>query len=265
MIKNIKRAFVLGMTSLILFTGLPATTVHAADSAPVHTKASVSGKATNQTVTYKLDLNKVKVSDGRVAVTFDPEVLTLVKAKGDVRFDEKDFNEEYVAGEEEGVSYAFVNESAKNVKGSLLSLTFKVNAGVENQDTVVKTKVFTLDNEETEILADVVLEDTVNVGRPKPVTPQNVTASQTLLGVNVQWKKDANADGYVVYRSTSKNGKYSAVATTTGTYYLDLTLRNNTTYYYKVQAYQKQGKDKIYSDFSNPVSIKVKKFFGIFG
>lgn len=258
MIKSIKKAFVLGMTSLILFAGLPATTAHAADSEPIHTVTSVSGKESNPVVTYELKFDKTRVTDGRVAVLYDPEVLTLAQGKGNVNFSERDFNKDYKEGDQTGISYAFVHDEGKYVKGSLLTLTFYVKPGIESQSTTFKTEVFQISDGDKDVLTNVVLEDAVEVGRPKLVAPANVQATQGLIGVDVSWDEVPGADGYAIYRKTFAGGTYSLIGTTTGNSYNNIMVSKDVTYYYQVKAYQKQGKEKVYSEPSAPVSIKVK-------
>ena len=259
MIKTIKRAFVLGMTSLILFAGLPATTVYAADSAPVHTKATLSGKDSDPVVTYEVALDKTRVTDGRLAVTYDPEVLTLVKAKGNVNFEEKDFNKDYKDGERAGASYAFVHDAGKYVKGDLITLTFKVKVGLEKQDTVLRAEVFQLSDGDKDVVSDLQLEDVVEVGRPELKAPQNVTLSQSVLGVEVKWDEDPAADGFTVYRSDSKDGEYRVIGSSKTNSFTNVWINKNRTYYYKVVAYQQYEKnEKVYSEASEPVSIKVQ-------
>lgn len=66
------------------------------------------------------------------------------------------------------------------------------------------------------------------------------TASKT--SITLSWSKVSGADGYIVYRSTSKNGTYKKVKTITSgskTSYKDTGLAKNTTYYYRVRAYKK--------------------------
>ena len=91
MIKNMKRAIVLGLTALVLFVAAPAPKALAADNAPVHTAVSISGKINKQVVTYRVNLDKRTVTDGRIAVTYDKDILTLIDDNED-RFDEKDVN-----------------------------------------------------------------------------------------------------------------------------------------------------------------------------
>ncbi len=266
MIKSLKRAFVLGMTSLILFTGMPMKTVQAADSKPVHTQVSVSGKTDKQVVTYKVNLDKANVTDGRIAVTYDKDLLTLTGDKTGISFEDKDFNKEYVSGDNEGLAYAFVNTAPKTANGTLLTLTFSVKAGIENQDTVIATEVFGVNNADTEVVSNVVLEDKVSVGRPKPAQPTNLKLYQTLAGITSVWDRDPNADGYILYRGDSKDKMVRWADTKNLTFFYDSDyLKNNSTYYYQVVAYQKNGNEVIYSQPSKIVSIKFKKFFGWFG
>lgn len=63
--------------------------------------------------------------------------------------------------------------------------------------------------------------------------------------MNLKWKKVSNADGYQIYRSTSKNGSYKKVADVKGATkvkYKDTGLAYGKTYYYKVRAYRNKGK-----------------------
>ncbi len=59
----------------------------------------------------------------------------------------------------------------------------------------------------------------------------------------LKWIAVNGASKYVVYRATSKNGKYSSVFTTTGTSYTHSSATNGKTYYYYVKAVLKDGND----------------------
>jgi hypothetical protein len=73
------------------------------------------------------------------------------------------------------------------------------------------------------------------------------------------WAKTSGADGYVLYRSTSKNGTYTRVATTRKTSYTDTKLDANTTYYYRVRAYKKTDAANVYGKLSSVVKVTTKK------
>ena len=64
------------------------------------------------------------------------------------------------------------------------------------------------------------------------------------------------ATKYYVYRATSKNGKYTKVATVTATTYRDSKAKKGKTYYYKVKAVAANSKAN--SAYSSIVSIKSK-------
>lgn len=263
--KNLKRAVVLGMAAITLLTGVPATPVLAAEKTPVHTSVQSTGKGDSQKITVKVTLDKTTVTDGRVAVEYDPSVLELKNDSEGIKFSDVDVNKSYVDGDSKGVAYAFVGDAPKAVSGTLMTVQFAVKAGLDAQETKIGTKVYGINNEDEAVVEETLLEDAVEVGRPQLKKPTINSVSQTLLGVYVKWTKDANADGYVVYRSTSKNGKYTKIATVSGlSSYYDILVSNNKTYYYKVVSYQGSGKNRVYSEESAPVSIKVKKFFGLF-
>ena len=200
MIKFLKRAVVLGLTAAMVFTGVPAQSVKAADVTPLHTSVSVEGKDSKQTVTYDLKLDNVYATDGRVAVTFDQDVLELTKVTENVNFDDKDLNKNFEEDDAKGVSLAFVNAKSKKRGGKVLHLKFSVKeaAQLQKTETVIKTQVFGINNEDEAVVAATVLEDAVTVGRNKPVVPQNVKAEQVTGGVRVSWDADENADYYIV-------------------------------------------------------------------
>lgn len=75
----------------------------------------------------------------------------------------------------------------------------------------------------------------------------------------VTWNKVSGANGYRVYRSTSKDGRYTAVGSTAknGTVtFLDKKAVTGKTYYYKVRAYRKVNDKKVYGSYSAAVKGK---------
>lgn len=91
----------------------------------------------------------------------------------------------------------------------------------------------------------------------KPATPSvKVTAGKKQAAVS--WKKVTGASGYVVYYSTSKDGKYKKLATVKSTSYTAKKLTSGKTYYFKVAAYKTVNKSNIYGGYSSPAAVKVK-------
>lgn len=260
----IKRAAVAALTAVVLFAGMPAKSVMAADTNPLHTTVQVTGKVDKQKISYKLRLDKTTVTDGRIAVLYDPAVVKLDNPSISLSFSDSDVNKNFEDGLLKGLSIAFVNDKPKKISGNFLSLKFTVKTGVAAQDTAIKTVVYGLNNDDEAVLDETVLEDVVRVGKEKLVDPELTTLNQTLVGVNVKWTQDKNADGYYVYRATSASGPYTKIATVKAGSYWDVTVKNNKTYYYKVAAYRGSGSKAEYSKESNVLSIKVKKFLGFF-
>lgn len=84
------------------------------------------------------------------------------------------------------------------------------------------------------------------------LAPKGLTANGDIDHVILQWKSvGKEAEGYQVYRATSKNGKYTKLCNTEATALRDSSAKPGKTYYYKVRAYtaKKDGK-RTYSKFS---------------
>lgn len=73
-------------------------------------------------------------------------------------------------------------------------------------------------------------------------------------------KSTSGASNYEIYRSTKKNKGFKKVKTLKSKAYswTNKKLKSKKTYYYKVRAVKKVGKDKMYSSFSSVKKIKVK-------
>lgn len=90
-------------------------------------------------------------------------------------------------------------------------------------------------------------------------TPQIKLVGGT-RSAKVIWNKLSGADGYEVYMSSSKNGKYQKIRTISSkhTFYVKKKLKNNKNYYFKVRTYRRIDGNKVYSAFSGVRTIKVK-------
>lgn len=99
----------------------------------------------------------------------------------------------------------------------------------------------------------------------KPVLAKvrNVKAkNKTKRSAAITWKRVAGANGYKVYRSTKKNGKFKAVKTIKKgktVKFVNKKLKKGKRYYYKVRAYRTVGKKKVYSGYSSRESVKIRK------
>ena len=99
----------------------------------------------------------------------------------------------------------------------------------------------------------------------KPVLAKvrNVKAkNKTKRSAAITWKRVAGANGYKVYRSTKKNGKFKAVKTIKKgktVKFVNKKLKKGKRYYYKVRAYRTVGKKKVYGKSSIARSVKIRK------
>lgn len=79
--------------------------------------------------------------------------------------------------------------------------------------------------------------------------------------VKVSWKKVTGANGYRVYRSTSKNGEYISAgfikkgSTVT---FKDKKVSEGKTYYYKIRAYRIVNGKRVYGPYSAVKSVKIR-------
>ena len=95
--------------------------------------------------------------------------------------------------------------------------------------------------------------------KPNKVSGIKAT-SNSYNSIKLTWNKTINgANGYAVYRSTSKDGKYTLRKTITSKNTIEFTdtgLDTNTTYYYKVRAYRMIADKKKYGSYSEIVCAK---------
>ncbi len=100
----------------------------------------------------------------------------------------------------------------------------------------------------------------VKTGKQIAQTSVSLIRTTSDTEAKISWKKVSGATGYKVYRSTSKNGKYTVVKTFskgTTTSYTNKKLKTGKTYYYKVQVLNKVGSYAGCSELSKAVSVKM--------
>ena len=76
----------------------------------------------------------------------------------------------------------------------------------------------------------------------------------SISAITLTWTKVNGAEGYEVYRATSKKGKYTKIASVTKTSYKNSKLKAGKTYYYKLRAYKTVNNAKVYGDYSTVVA-----------
>lgn len=100
-----------------------------------------------------------------------------------------------------------------------------------------------------------------NVSIYTKVKAPTISVKSASKKAKISWKRVSGANGYQIYMSTSKNGKYKSIATVkkgTTLTYTKKDLKKNKTYYFKVRAYRTINKKPVYGKFSSVKMSKVK-------
>ena len=90
-----------------------------------------------------------------------------------------------------------------------------------------------------------------------PTKPQDIKATaKTTTSAEITWSAVSNVTGYNIYRSTSKNGTFKKVGSSTTNSYTDKGLSKGKTYYYKVASYVNSDGKQAVSAYTSVVSVK---------
>ncbi|UEL47597.1 fibronectin type III domain-containing protein [Terrisporobacter hibernicus] len=139
-------------------------------------------------------------------------------------------------------------ELADIKNGDTLSYTHK---GLEYGKTYYyKVKAYNSENNSIESKSSYATAKLTLTSTKAKATPNTYSSNK------ITWNKVSEADGYEVYKATSKTGTYSKVKTTSSLSYINTSLTTGKTYYYKVRTYRVVNGKKIYSSYSNTVSAK---------
>jgi outer membrane protein assembly factor BamE (lipoprotein component of BamABCDE complex) len=92
-----------------------------------------------------------------------------------------------------------------------------------------------------------------------PVAPKTIKAvSNSYNSILVSWDQVSGASGYKVYRATSKSGNYTLLADVKTNTFLNKSLKNDLTYYYKVCATSYVGGSEIKGLYTSVASASPK-------
>ena len=109
---------------------------------------------------------------------------------------------------------------------------------------------------------DRVMSDASNTvkGKVEEIKPK-VTLTAQSKAIKVAWNKMEGVTHYEVYRSTSKEGKYTKLTTTTSTSYTSKSLTKGKAYYFKVKGYKqyKSGDTIKYNVYTPDSDVKTTK------
>lgn len=95
------------------------------------------------------------------------------------------------------------------------------------------------------------------MARPFRPTPSLKAGKQQ---IQLSWKGVKGADGYQIYRSVSKDGKYTGIAEVSAgkRTFVNKGLKSGKKYYYKMRAYERAGGKRVYSHYSEVKMSKAK-------
>ena len=157
------------------------------------------------------------------------------------------------------------------VKGIDYTVTYSNNVNIGTATVVITgignykgtiTKTFSIVSQTTTPTTNktdtIIKPSTTIVDKPTKITLLEQKSPYSTTSITMSWKKVTGATGYEVYRSTSKNGKYSKVKTTTSTSLKNGKLSRGKTYYYKVRAYKTINGTKLYGKFSSVKAMGTK-------
>lgn len=148
--------------------------------------------------------------------------------------------------------YKIYRSTSKTGTYSLISTTSKTT--INNTKNVIINKNYYY---KVVAINEDIVSPASDIVSAKSYLPQpTVTAkSSSYSSVRISYNTISGAQGYEIYRATSKTGKYTLVKTTTDTSSITGGLTTSKTYYYKVRAYRVVSGKKYYSAYSDVVSV----------
>ena len=99
---------------------------------------------------------------------------------------------------------------------------------------------------------------TISPDRPSGFKAKNIKKNK----VKLTWKTVKDADGYEVYRSIKKNGKYKRIKVfrkNSVKSFINGKLKSKKQYFYKIRSYRTVGGAKLYSPFTGTKKVTIKK------
>lgn len=86
-------------------------------------------------------------------------------------------------------------------------------------------------------------------------SPKNLQGVRSDDSITLNWTKVSQASKYKIYRSTSQDGDYAKVGTSKNNNFVDKSIEDNSTYYYKVIAIRTIKKATYTSPFSDVIKV----------
>lgn len=277
------------LTSLLLILACPF-----AASAATGAAGELAAKGTDVNVSLKMPQGEteiitsmrlwlyVKVDSGAIkepAFTFNKSITSDVK-DAEIRKDGSGYivdlifsgkkSQDIFSGKD-GASLGTLSLASANDKAFSATVGIAGEDGLaENKEKPVVKYVNVSGIEALTIpLADNAAAKVQGKDKEEPKTPEKKLAAVKSFSVQYQntkkvamtWKKVSGAEGYQIWRSTKKNGKYKLVKTVkkgSAVKAGGVKHKDGDIYYYKIRAYRTgTGGNKLYGDYSSPVRAVV--------
>ena len=151
-------------------------------------------------------------------------------------------------------SYKVYRATAKNGKYTLMKTvtgTTYTNANAKAGTKYFYKVIAVHENANANSAYSVIVSRMADLAQPTVTVKRNDAGKP-----RISWKKVDGAVKYEVWRATSKNGKYTKIATTKNLYQVNKNAKAGVTYYYKVKAVHSNTNAN--SAFSLPKYIKAK-------
>lgn len=159
-----------------------------------------------------------------------------------------------IDGLTEGIDYtaAYSNNIAPGTG------TVTITGTGANTGQVTKNFTITPQKQESVSKPDGGSVQTVPLKKPSGFQVKNIKKNKAKL----TWKAVKGADGYEIYRSTRKNGRYKRVKVIQKNSAISFTnsrLKKKKQYFYKIRSYRTAGGAKVYSPFTGVKKVTIKK------
>lgn len=192
------------------------------------TTAAVVGKTTNVKAA-SADYNKVKITWSKVSGA-DGYVV--------YRATSKDGTYKAVKAIKDGSTVSYTNEGKTGTTYYYKVRAFKLVDGVRKYGSY----------------------SSIVSAKPVPKTPYLHAERCSSTSARLQWTQSTGANGYVIYRATSKTGEFKKVATITSAktvLWINTGLKSGHTYYFKLRPYTTVGGERVYGSYTTIESAKL--------
>ena len=189
-----------------------------------------SGKVTSEFIIKPADITEVTLDTTEYVYDGEAKEPSVEVMSGTTLLDATEYTVEYTDNVNAGT--ATVTITGKGNYTGTVTRTFSIKAATKPEEKPTEPQV----------------------EAPSKVKSLKQKASYSTKAITLTWNKVAGAEGYEVYRATSKNGKYTKVTSVTKTSYKDSKLKAGKTYYYKICAYKTVDRSKLCGDYSAVVA-----------